>query len=176
MVWAAEHILAVCARDVVKFFTLSTLSLAVGRIGHGVVRDDFQLPEGSTLPVFRSDRVRSLLKCTRLRTDQRLFRSKGFLRRVPTWFLHVITLQTPGHLCLNTFPPEPKSGTARFVKVIIINRIVYTDVTDELFKNGVTSGVTLNEKAPRNSVRRYFVEIRRFELLTPCLQSRCSTN
>lgn len=100
------------------------------------------------------------LKCTRLRTDQRLFRSKGFLRRVSTWFLHVITLQTPGHLCLNTFPPEPKSGTARFVKVIIINRIVYTDVTDELFKNGVTSGVTLNEKAPRNSVRRYFVEIR----------------
>ena len=44
MVCAAEHILAVCVRDVVKFFTSSTLSLTVGHIWHSDVRDDFQLP------------------------------------------------------------------------------------------------------------------------------------
>ena len=31
-IWAAEHILAVSVRDVIKFFTSSTLSLTVGRI------------------------------------------------------------------------------------------------------------------------------------------------
>ena len=45
MVWAAEHILAVCVRNVAKFFTLRTLILTVGRIWHSDVRDDFHLPE-----------------------------------------------------------------------------------------------------------------------------------
>ena len=43
-VWAAEHILASCVRDVIIFFTSRTLSLAVGRIWHSDVRDDFHLP------------------------------------------------------------------------------------------------------------------------------------
>ena len=59
MVCAAEHILAVCVRDVTKFFTSNALCLAAGRIWHSDVRDDFQLPEGSTLPVFRSKFLRS---------------------------------------------------------------------------------------------------------------------
>ena len=43
-VWAAEHILPICVRDVIIFFTSRTLSLAVGRIWHSDVRDDFHLP------------------------------------------------------------------------------------------------------------------------------------
>ena len=41
---------------------------------------------------------------------------------------------------------------------------------------GVQGDIISNKNSRQRMLTAIFVEIRRFELLTPCLQSRCSTN